>query len=205
MRLLPLLLGRVRVDFWASAFGGEIKGSVPAGSAKGEVEVEVDHVDLARIEPLGQAIGVPLRGIATGKLVLEAPDGKFNKANGTFDMTLADVVVSDGKTKIQGLLVLPPAKLGDLVIAAEAKDGALKITKLSAGGTDLEIVGDGKIALREPADEAVADLFLRFKFTDAYRAKNETTKVLLGEPGAAIPGLMEMQVPKMKRAKRADG
>jgi type II secretion system protein N len=188
-----------------SAFGGEIKGSAPVGSAKGEVEVEIDHVDVARIEPLGQALGIPLRGTATAKLVLEAPDGKFNKANGTVDLTLADVVVSDGKTKIQGLIELPPAKLGDLVIAAEAKDGALKVTKLSANGTDLDIVGDGKITLREPWDEAVADLFLRFKFTDAYRGKNDTTKVLLGEPGATMPGLIEMQVPKMKRAKRPDG
>jgi type II secretion system protein N len=205
VRLWPLLLGRVRLDFWMSAFGGEIKGSAPMGSAKGEVEIEIDHVDVARIEPLAEAIGVPLRGTATGKLVLDAPDGKFNKANGSFDLTLADCVVSDGKTKIQGLIELPPAKLGEVVIAAEAKDGALKVTKLSAGGTDLEIVGDGKIALREPWGEAVADLVLRFKFTDAYRGKNGTTKSLLGEPGSSVPGLIEMQVPKMKRAKRPDG
>src|SRR6185503_17685644 len=46
---------------------------------------------------------------------------------------------------------------------------------------------------------------LKFKFTDAYRNKSETTKSLLGEPGSPLPGLMEMQVPKMKRAKRTDG
>ena len=206
VRLLPLLLGRVRLDFWMSAFGGEIKGSAPVGSAKGEVDVEVDHVDVARIEPIGHAIGVPLRGTATGKLVLEAPDGKFSKANGSLDLTLADVTVSDGKTKIQGLLELPPAKLGDLVIAAEAKDGALKVTKLAATGTDLEILGDGKISLREPWGDAIADLVLRFKFTDAYRGKNGTTKSLLGEPGSTKGGLIEeMPATKMKRAKRPDG
>jgi type II secretion system protein N len=205
VRLLPLLLGRVRLDFWASAFGGEIKGTTPLGSAKGDIELELDHVDVSKIEPIGHTIGVPLRGIATGKLLLDAPDGKLAKAGGTFDLTLADVVVSDGKTKIQGLIELPPAKLGDLVIAAEAKDGTLKVTKFAADGTDLEIVGDGKISLREPWTEAIADLYLRFKFTDAYRAKNGTTKSLLGEPGSALPGLMEMQVPKMKRAKRPDG
>ncbi len=205
VRLLPLLLGRVRLDFWASAFGGEIKGSAPVGTAKGEVEVEVEHVDVSRIEPLAQAIGVPVKGSMTGKLSLEAPDGKFNKANGTLDMTLSDVVVSDGKTKIQGLIELPPAKLGEVVLTAEAKEGALKITKLSANGADLEIVGDGKVSLKDPWSEAVADLFVRFKFTDAYRGKNGLTKTLLGEPGSSVPGLIEMQVPKMKRAKRADG
>jgi type II secretion system protein N len=205
VRLLPLLLGRVRLDFWASAFGGEIKGSAPLGTAKGEIEVDLDHVDISKIEPIGQAIGIPIKGVATGQLLLDASDGKLAKASGTFDLTLADVVVSDGKTKIQGLLELPPAKLGDLVITAEAKEGALKITKLSANGTDLEIVGDGKISLREPWNEAIADLYLRFKFTDAYRGKNATTKSLLGEPGSTAPSTMETLVPKMKRAKRPDG
>src|SRR5262249_54502990 len=54
VRILPLLLGRVRLDFWASAFGGEIKGTAPLGSAKGEVEVQIDHVDISKIEPLAQ-------------------------------------------------------------------------------------------------------------------------------------------------------
>jgi type II secretion system protein N len=205
VRMLPLLLGRVRVDFSVSAFGGEIKGTAPVGATKGEIEIEVDHVDLSKVEPLAQAIGLPLKGTATGKLSLDAPDGKLTKAGGTLDLTLADVVVSDGKTKIQGLIELPAAKLGDVAIAAEAKDGTLKVTKLAANGADLEIVGDGKISLKDPWADSLADLFVRFKFTDAYRGKNGTTKSLLGEPGSSIPGLMEMQVPKMKRAKRPDG
>ena len=205
VRVLPLLLGRVRVDFYAAAFGGEIRGTAPVGDSKGDVELELDHVDLGKIEPIGQAVGVPIRGTATGKLALNTADGKFNKASGTLEMTIADMVVSDGKTKIQGLIELPPAKLGDLTLSAEAKDGVLKVTKLAATGADLELVGDGKFTLKEPWHDAVADLFLRFKFTDAYRGKTATTKSLLGEPGSATGGLMEMQVPKMKRAKRSDG
>ncbi len=206
VRFLPLLLGRVRVDFWASAFGGEISGTAPVGSTKGEVEVEVSHVDLARIEPLSQAIGgVPLKGSATGKLSLDASDGKLSKASGSLDMTLSDVVVSDGKTKIQGMIELPPAKLGELVLQAEAKEGNLKVTKLSTNGTDLDLAGEGKVSLKDPWSDGVADLFLRFKFTDAYRVKSPLTKTLLGEPGSPVPGSIEMLVPKMKAAKRPDG
>ncbi len=205
VRILPLLIGRVRMDFWASAFGGEITGSAPVGNAKGGVELALDHVDIGKIEILSQLLPVPLHGVATSKLELDAPDGKINKANGTFDLTISEVVVSDAKTKIAGLLELPPAKLGDLVLVAEAKDGVLKISKLAATGVDLEIVGDGKITLREPWTEAQADLFLRFKFTDAYRAKSSATKALLGEPGTNNHGLMESQVPKMSKARRPDG
>ncbi|MFO0759907.1 MAG: type II secretion system protein GspN [Byssovorax sp.] len=205
VRLLPLLLGRVRVDFWASVLGGEIKGTVPIGSGGGDVSVELDQVEIGKIEPLAQAVGLPIKGVATGKLEISAVDGKFSKANGGLDLSISDIVVGDGKSKIMGLLELPAAKLGTLTLNAEAKEGVLKITKLTATGVDLELAGDGRIAMREPATDSNLDLYLKFKFTDAYRGKNDTTKSLLGEPGAALPGLMEMQVPKMKKAKRADG
>ncbi|APR82072.1 General secretion pathway protein N [Minicystis rosea] len=205
VRILPLLIGRVRVDFWVSAFGGEIKGTAPIGSGKGDVELELSNVELGRIEPIAQTLGVPIKGTLSGKLALNAPDGKFNKANGTVDFTIAGCTVSDGKTKIQGLIELPQAKLGDVTLSAEAKDGILKVNKLSANGTDLELVGDGKVTLKEPFTDAVADLYMRFKFTDAYRGKSATTKTLLGDPGSASAGLIEMQMPKMKRAKRGDG
>jgi type II secretion system protein N len=205
VRILPLLIGRVRVNFWASALGGEVTGTFPVGNSSGDVELELDKIDIGKIEPLVQAVGLPLKGTATGKLELSAVDGKFSKANGTFDLTIEGIVVGDGKTKIQGLIELPTAKLGTLTLAAEAKEGALKVNKLGATGPDLELVGDGKVALREAWNESNADLYLKFKFTDAYRGKNDTTKSLLGEPGSTLPGLMEMQLPKMKRAKRSDG
>ncbi len=91
------------------------------------------------------------------------------------------------------------------MLAAEAKEGALKITKLTADGSDLELVGDGKVTIKEPWTDAIADLFLRFKFTDAYRGKSPLTKTLLGDPGSSLPGTIEMLVPKMKQAKRPDG
>lgn len=205
VRILPLLIGRVRIDFWASALGGEIEGTVPVFTANGDVELELTKLDIGKIEPLTQLLGLPLKGLASGKLQLTPVDGKFNKANGQLDVSIEGIVVGDGKTKIQGLIELPAAKLGTLTISAEAKEGALKVTKLNATGTDLELIGDGRVAVREPWNESSADLYLKFKFTDAYRTKNETTKSLLGEPGSSLPGLMEIQVPKMKRAKRSDG
>jgi type II secretion system protein N len=204
VRILPLLVGRVQVDFWASAFGGEISGTAPVGASKGDVELEIDHVDVSKIDAIVQAAGVPMKGTATGKLALTAPDGKLAKANGSLDITIAGMVVSDGKTKIQGFIELPPAKVGDLTLTADAKDGTLKVTKLAATGVDLELAGDGKIALKDPWSSALADLYVRFKFTDAYRMKSDMTKTLLGEPGGKLPGLID-KAPKMAQAKRADG
>ena len=205
VRLLPLLIGRVRVDFWVSAMGGEISGVAPLGGTGGDVEVELTRIELGKIEPLTHALGLPLKGTATGKLALSAVDGKFNKADGSLDLSIADILVGDGKTKIQGLIELPAARLGTLTLTAEAKEGVLKVTKLAAQGADIELIGDGRITTKEPWNDSLTDLYLRFKFTDAYRTKSDTTKTLLGDPTSPVPGLIEMQVPKMKKAKRADG
>jgi type II secretion system protein N len=203
VQILPLLLGRVRVSFWASVFDGDLSGVVPVGKSGGDVQIEAANVELGRVEPLVEMLGLPLSGRVDAKLDLSAPEGKFNKASGALELVAKDVIVGDGKTKIQGLIALPEAKLGELTLSAEAKDGVLKVTKMAANGMDLELEGDGKINVREPWNSSTADLYVRFKFTDAYRTKNELTKSLLGAPGST--GLIEMQQPKMKRAKRADG
>lgn len=205
VKILPLLIGRMRVSFWASVFGGEVEGVVPMGKSGGDVHVEVSDVELAQVEPLGDILGLPIAGTLSANLDLSAPEGKFNKANGALEVSAKEVSVGDGKTKIQGLIALPEAKLGELVLSAEAKDGVLKITKMTANGQDLELDGDGKVTMREPWNNSTADLYVRFKFNDAYRSKNDVTKSLLGAPGSSMPGLIEMQQPKMKRSKRSDG
>jgi type II secretion system protein N len=205
LQILPLLIGRLKISFWASAFGGEIEGMIPVGAASGPVEVELENVDLGQVEPLVQMIGLPLKGTAAGKLSLVASEGKFNKANGAFELTVVDASIGDGKTKWKGQLALPEAKLGDITITAEATAGALKITKLASTGPDVELIGDGKTQVREPWNDSVADLYMRFKFSDAYRDKNDDTRSLLGSPGSSMPALIEIIEPKVKRAKRPDG
>ncbi|WP_437306755.1 type II secretion system protein GspN [Sorangium sp. So ce388] len=205
LKILPMLIGRMRVSFWASVFGGEVEGVVPMGKSGGEMHVEVSNVELAKVGPLGDILGLPIAGTLSANLDLDAPEGKFNKANGALEVSAKEVSVGDGKTKIQGLIALPEAKLGELLLSAEAKDGVLKVTKMTANGSDLELDGDGKVNMREPWNNSTADLYVRFKFTDAYRGKSDLTKSLLGAPGSNVPGLIEMQQPKMKRSKRADG
>jgi type II secretion system protein N len=205
LQILPLFLGRLRVKFWAHAFNGDIKGTVPVGGASGPVEIQLDAVDLAYVDVIKDMIGIPIKGVATGKLELAAEGGKFSKASGMLDLAINGVSVGDGKSKIKNQIALPEAKLGDLVITAEAKDGALKITKFEANGTDIELAGDGKVNVREPANSSVADLYVRFKFTDAYRNKSDLTKTLLGAPGSTAPSLFELADPRIKRSKRSDG
>ncbi len=205
LQILPLFFGRLRVKFWAHAFNGDIKGTVPVGASSGPVEIQLDAVDLSYVDIIKDTLGIPIKGVATGKLELAAEGGKFSKASGMLDLSINGVSVGDGKSKIKGQIALPEAKLGDLIITAEAKDGALKVSKLEGNGSDIELSGDGKVNVREPANTSGVDLYVRFKFTDAYRNKSDLTKTLLGAPGSNAPSLFELADPRIKRSKRPDG
>ena len=95
VRMLPLLIGRVRLDFAASVFGGEIRGLIPFGG--GDLSVEIDEINLAQVAPLKDIVSVPLKGVATGALELSAEDGKWSKASGNFSLTVKDMSIGDGK------------------------------------------------------------------------------------------------------------
>jgi type II secretion system protein N len=79
-RILPLLLGRVQIDFWASVFGGEVSGTTPTGTSKGDVEVKIEDCKLSEVDPLQKLLGVPIDGKVNGELSLSPVDGKFSKA-----------------------------------------------------------------------------------------------------------------------------
>ena len=201
VRLLPLLIGRVRVDFAATVFGGEVKGTIPVGS--GDLEVELAGVDLGQIGPLEATVSVPLKGVASGTLTLSSQGAKWSKATGALDLTVSDMVLGDGKSKFRNLIALPPASLGTFTIQAKADAGVLKIEKFGASGRDVEVVGEGTVKLKEPWDASAADLWLRFGFSDEYKNKDDRTKALFLDDGP-FPALIS-QDRKLKKAKRPDG
>ncbi len=200
VRLLPLLIGRVRLDFGADVFGGRVHGTVPVGG--GELSVELEGIDLSHIAPLANLASVPMKGVASGKLVLTS-QGKWSKAAGSFSLTVTEMVMGDGKAKFRNLMPLPQAALGTFEIEGKAEAGVLKLEKFGATGRDLEIIGDGTIKLREPWDSSVADLWVRFGFSDDYKNTDDRTKALFVDD-PPFPALIS-QDRKLKRAKRPDG
>jgi type II secretion system protein N len=202
--LLPLLVGRVSITFGAKAFGGNIDGFTTTSGDDRRLEVELDKVDLTNLDPIASMVGLPLVGTLDGKLDLTIPEQKLQKANGTIDVTIRDLAAGDGKAKIGGKLALPKLNVGELTLSGEAKDGVLKITKLAAAGQDLDLTADGKILLRDPTNESIADVYLRFKFADGYKNRNDMTKSLFGSPGSSMPALFELD-PRVKQSKRSDG
>jgi type II secretion system protein N len=203
--LLPLLVGSSDVNFDLVALGGEVSGSYDVQGKDKAVDVSLESIDIGKFAPLVQVLGVPLEGKLGGSVRLKMPDGKASKGTGAVSLEVKDVAVGDGKAKIKGTITLPKVDVGAVTFAAEAKDGVLKITKLVAGGKDVDLQGEGRITMRELATDSLCDAQLRFKINDAYRGKSDMTKTLFGTPGSSGPGLFELADPKIRSSKRPDG
>jgi type II secretion system protein N len=202
--LFGLLFGSTDLGARIDAFGGTIKGDFEESSKDRKIDLDLDSLNLGLVPPLTQALGVPIEGALTGAIKLAMAEAKASKATGTVTIDIQDVAIGDGKAKIAGLLALPRINVGTLSIAGEAKEGVLKISKLSAGGKDVEIQGDGRVQLRDSLPDSLCDLNVRFKINDSYRTKSENTKTLFGTPGSTSPALFDL-TPKVKQSKRADG
>jgi type II secretion system protein N len=169
------------------------------------LELAIDEMDLGKVEPLVQLVGVPLDGKLSGKMRLRLPEGKVSKAAGPVTLESKGSAIGDGKAKIKGALALPRLDVGTISLSGDAKDGVLKLTKFASGGKDLELQGDGRVTLRDVPTDSLCDLQVRFRINDNYRAKNEITKSLFGAPGSSAPALFELADPKIRQAKRPDG
>jgi type II secretion system protein N len=202
--ILPAIFGSSDLSFHVYAFGGEASGSYDLHGKDRSVDVTLDSIDIGEVEPLVEMLGIPLRGKLGGTVRIEMPEGKASKGSGAVSLEAKDVAVGDGKAKLKGALALPRVDVGTLTLSADAKDGVLKITKLVAGGKDLELQGEGRVTMRELATESLCDAQVRFKVNDAYRNKNDITKSLFGAPGSTMPALFDLD-PKVKQSKRADG
>lgn len=207
VQILPLLIGRVKVNFKVEAFGGVVEGSARPPLSKDadmELSAELTDIDLAQTGVLAAYLGAPVRGVLGGTISLEAPEGKLANADGAIDLRMTNTSLGDGEAKVMDKLPLPKARLGEVVLTGEIKKGSFALTALEAKGPDVLLVAEGNVQLRDPAKDSIADLYARFKFSDDYRKKDDITKSLLGEPGSKLPALLDLD-PKAKKAKRADG
>jgi len=203
--VLPLLIGNVTLDFSAVLLGGSVEGSTTKDGEERQIALELADIDVGRLDPLVQLVGLPLTGTLGGTAKLTLPEGKLSKATGAVNLTIDDLSVGDGKTKIRDTIALPRMVVGELELACDIAEGRVNVTKLAAGGYDLDFTADGKITLRDEFAQSQANLYFKFKFSDKYKSKNDKTKALFGAPGSKAPALFEIADPKIRRSKRPDG
>lgn len=203
--LLSLIIGNKNVSFRIEAFDGVIKGNYFESSKEREIEVTFDGVDMARVDAIAANVGFPIDGKLNGDVKLTLPEGKASKGNGTVNLEIKDMAAGKGseftvKTPM-GPFTLPKLKIGNFTIIGEAKDGKLTLSKIAGSGGDVDLNGDGKVMLKEIANDANLDVNLKFKLNDSYRGKNDKTKLLFGTPGKSDKPMVDM----MLKSKTNDG
>lgn len=202
--LLKLLFGTMAGSFGMEMQSGEVEGSFSSSGDSQSLELTLDKVNVGDLPMLSDMAGLPLKGTVDGRLEVELPEKKASKAEGTIELNMSGISAGDGKAKILKVIALPELKVGDVKFSATITDGRLKVDSMSAKGADFEMLLDGSIRLRDPVTLSMFDLGLEFRFKDAYKNKSDITRGLFGTPGAAVPGLFEMDE-KVRRSKREDG
>lgn len=202
--VLSYLFGNIAVDFAAKVEGGDLVGDFFQDSTGARIKVVGSSIDMSGLTLLSAGLGLPLDGQLGGQVELFLPGGQMKKAEGSFNLTVDQLTVGDGKAKIRNTIALPKLNAGLLTFQAKAVDGRLDIEKFTANGKDFELSAEGKLRLREPFDKSTVAVDATFKFKEAYTAQNDITKSIFGAPDSKVPGLFDMD-PMVRRAKQPDG
>jgi type II secretion system protein N len=186
------LLGGVRAaSFGVEALGGEISGWVHDSADSRRLELQLDGVNPGAVPQVAAAIGLPVSGRLSGHIALELPENNLMKAEGTVDLAAEDLVLGDGKAKIQGTIALPELHMGAFTLRAGITGGRLKLDECVAQGKDMDLSLTGGLRLRKHLDGSLAELELKFSFSEKYKTQNELTKALFGDKESKIPGLFD--------------
>lgn len=200
MGLLAAITGGLDLSYAIEVYGGEIEGSLEEDGPNSTVAVTFRDLDLSQVQTLREAIGLPLGGKVSGDANLTLVDRALAKSDGAIHLHGQGLQVGDGKAKLEipgfGGLTIDPIQIGELQGELAVKAGKATISRLGAQGRDLELIGEGKLDLRDPLPSSSVQAYIRFKILPAYTARN--TRM------AALVSGMDM-MPATKRAKRPDG
>ena len=206
-RVAPLsfLFGTTNVSFAIDGFGGTISGTFEQSETQTRIQAELSDVDPGQLPGVAETLQMPLSGSLSGSVDVLLPEGKISAADAELDLEIEDTKLADGKTKIRGMLPLPEVDAGLVTLRATVNQGRVDFEQFEVNGTDLEAKVEGKLRLRDRLElSSTEQLTLRFKFSDAYRDKDDNTRSLLGKPNDKLPGLID-SLPQTKQAKQEDG
>ncbi len=201
---LSLLSGARAASFGAEALGGEVSGWARDAADLRRLELQLDGINPGAVPQVAAAIGLPISGRVSGQIAIDLPENNLMKAEGTVDLAAEDLVLGDGKAKIQNTIALPELHMGAFTLKAGITGGRLKLDECAAHGKDIDLALTGGLRLRKRLEGSLAELELKFSFSDAYKSKSDLTKALFGQPDSKIPGLFDTATKGML-TKQADG
>jgi type II secretion system protein N len=186
----------------SSSSSSASRRAAAAGAPSGlrSFEMKITGVNAAEMGPLVQAVGLPLGGTLDGTIELTVPDGLIPQAEGAVAITASRFAVGDGHAQYQiphfGGVTIDQIRAGTFTFNMAIRRGIATLERVGAQSNEFGLEMDGRIDLRPDLSLSAMNLGVRFKLTDAYRAKSEQAGRILT--------VMEM-VPDLQRARRPDG
>src|SRR5690606_18219690 len=118
------------------------------------LEATLQNVDLRRLGPLHEAIGLPVAGRARGTIDMTIASEAAG-TQGTVDLTIANVSIGDGETPlvIEGMgagITLERLELGTVRFKLNTERGQATIEQLGADGEHAQLWGSGTMRLVRP-------------------------------------------------------
>jgi hypothetical protein len=89
------------------------------------------------------------------------------------------------------MIALPELHMGAFTLKAGITGGRLKLDECVAQGKDVDLALTGGLRLRKRLEASLAELELKFSFSERYKGQNDLTKALFGEKDSKIPGLFD--------------
>ncbi|MDD9946096.1 MAG: type II secretion system protein GspN [Myxococcales bacterium] len=197
--LLGMLFDSVDVELAIEAGGGSLDGSCSVAPDLTKIDLKLADVDLGQLG-LGAYLGVPVTGRATGVIDVLLPSDTV-ESTGKIELEVERTTLGDGKAKIAvpGMrdgFTLEKVNAGKLDLAINIANGTATLERLSTDGADLVLDGSGLVKLASPVGRSRLNLTLAFKFSDAYKQRDDKTK--------AVFELMSFR-PELKRATTPTG
>jgi type II secretion system protein N len=170
--LLGLLRGRAGASLEIEAGKAQVTGTVSSGlspsSARYQLDLELENIDLAKTGLLALAAGVQASGTLNGSIDLTLDLAKLSESQGTIDLTL-----SKGALEAQTIQGFPVPRIGlsEVRLLAEIEGEQLKfktakIGKLDAGD-DLIATLTGGLKLNRFLESSTLNVTANFSVSEA--------------------------------------
>lgn len=157
LSLFRLLIGTMAVSFGAEAFGGQVSGTIANGSSEQTFDISLQKLNVGQMPFFDDLVGLPMKGNLEGQAEFVLSDRKWSKSDGKIGMLMSNLKVGDGKAKVLNAIALPEVNVGKVNLSATVTAGRLKIEKLNAKGTDLDLAVEGGVRLRDPVGTSMLD------------------------------------------------
>jgi type II secretion system protein N len=196
LAVLPLFLGRLKVNLAATLAGGEIEGSFTRKSDGSEVEATMKGLDLKAVTLLQKFLGRAVEGNASGSVQLFLAKNPA-ASRGRIELGVTAARVASFQVPIAQWgnqpFTIPDLSLGDLRAEIDVAEGAAVFKEFGLKDSrDLEASVQGYAVLQETLARTQLRAYLKFRFSDSFFQRNPKFRVM--------DGLADMQ-----QAKAPDG